>query len=256
MSGDLAGILAWAPAFVLVIGRVGAAMMFLPGLGETSAPAIVRVGLALALTVLLLPEVRPAVAALPDTGLALALMVAGEVVTGMWFGWLGRMLVLALPIAMQLASPLMGLSSVLQPDPELGAQSSALGKLYELAMPVVILGSGMYRVPVDALYGLFQLIPPGHMLPVADSTQTAVRAVVAAFMLALQLAAPFVALAIIWHVAIGLVARIVTRMQIYFVAVPGQILGGMVVLTGVSGVILLSWQSAVGKLLLGLPGVR
>lgn len=256
MNGDLAGIVAWAPAFVLVLGRVGAAMMFLPGLGETTAPTVVRVGLALALTVLLLPEIQPAVASPPDAGMTLALMVAGEVVTGMWFGWVARMLVLALPIAMQLATPLMGLSSVLQPDSELGAQSSALGKLYELAMPVVILATGMYRLPVAALHGLFELIPPGHMLPVADSAQTALRAVAAGFALALQLAAPFVAIAIVWHLAIGLVARIVTRMQIYFVAMPGQILGGMVVLTGVSGVILLSWRSAVGKLLLGLPGAH
>jgi flagellar biosynthesis protein FliR len=37
-------------------------------------------------------------------------------------------------------------------------------------------------------------------------------------------------IAIAWHVAMGLVARIVSRMQIYFVSMPGQIALGLALL--------------------------
>ena len=175
MNITLTGLLDWAPAFALVLARVGAAMALLPGLGESVAPAIVRIGLALSITILLLPELQPMMPPVPAAGLAMGLMIAGEVITGLWFGWIARMIVLALPMGAQFIGYLIGLSSVLQPDPELGAQSSALGKLFEMAAPVLLLASGLYRLPLIALDGLFQLIPPGQMLPVADSTEIAIR---------------------------------------------------------------------------------
>ena len=40
MSFDLATLPAWAFAFVLVLGRIGAALTLLPGLGEAAPPAM------------------------------------------------------------------------------------------------------------------------------------------------------------------------------------------------------------------------
>jgi flagellar biosynthetic protein FliR len=247
-------LLDWAPAFALILARVGAMMTLLPGLGESEAPAIVRIGVALALTILLLPAVQPLMPAVPDSGIELALMVVGEVVTGLWFGWVARTIVLALPIGAQLIAYLIGLSSVLQPDAELGAQSTALGKMFELAAPVLILASGLYALPLQALDGLFRLIPPGHMLPAGDSAEVAVHAVGACFGLALQLASPFVLADIVWHVALGQIARAGSRMQIYFVSMPGQILGGLALLMVTGSAIILAWRDSAQSFLGSLPG--
>lgn len=246
----------WAPAFALVFARIAAAMALLPGLGESVAPATVRIGLALSLTILLLPELQPLVPVVPDAGMSMGLMVVGEVITGLWFGWVARLIALALPIGAQVTGYMIGLSSVLQPDPELGAQSSALGKLFQLAAPVLLLVSGMYRLPVIALDGLFQLVPPGHILPATDSMEVAVAAVGKTFSLALQLASPFVVLGIVWHLAVGQVARVGARMQIYFVSMPGQILTGLTLLTMTVGAIILAWQDGVQASFSGLPGNR
>ena len=48
-------------AFVLVLSRVGFAVALLPGLGEAEPPPMLRAGLALAVTALLLPGVAPLV---------------------------------------------------------------------------------------------------------------------------------------------------------------------------------------------------
>jgi flagellar biosynthetic protein FliR len=254
MNPVLAALLDWAPAFALVLARVGATMALLPGLGEAVAPAVVRIGLALSITILLLPELQPMMPPLPAAGLGVALMIAGEVVTGLWFGWITRMIMLALPICAQFIGYLIGLSSVLQPDPELGAQSGALGKLFEMAAPVLLLASGLYRLPLLALHGLFQLIPPGHMLPVGDGTEIAIRAVGAGFSLALQLASPFVVIGVVWHLGMGLVARIGSRMQIYFVSMPGQIMAGLALLMISGSAIILAWRDGAQAYLAAVPG--
>ncbi len=254
MNFDLAELLTWAPAFALVLARIGATMTLLPGLGEGQVPAIVRIGIAVCVTILLLPIVQPMMPPVPASGLMMGLMVAAEVITGLWFGWLTRMIVLALPIAGEFISYLLGLSSVLQPDPELGGQSTALSKLFELAMPMMILASGLYTLPLRGLVGLFQLIPPGQMLPSGDGLQVAVHAVSTAFALALRVASPFVVAGVLWHFAMGQIARVVTRVQIYFVALPGQILGGLVLLASVVGAMIVAWREGVEAFLGALPG--
>ena len=95
-------------------------MALLPGVGEAVAPAIVRIGLALSITILLLPELQPMIPPVPAAGLSMGLMIGSEVITGLWFGWVARMIVLALPIGAQFIGYFIGLSSVLQPDPNWG----------------------------------------------------------------------------------------------------------------------------------------
>ena len=254
MNPTIGDLLAWAPAFALILARVGAATALLPALGESSAPAMVRVGLALGMTILLVPVLAPTMPPVPDSGLDMALMVAAEVVTGLWFGWLVRLAAIALPVGAQLIAYMLGLSTVLQPDPELGAQSTALARLFDLAAPVIILATGLYTVMLRALVGLFAVIPPGHLLPPADSTQAAVHAAGAVFTLALQLASPFVIAAVAWHVAMGQIARVMSRVQIYFVAMPGQILGGFLLLGLAAGIVIGAWQHAVEAWFGALPG--
>ncbi len=254
MNLQLGPLLIWAPAFALVLARIGATMTLLPGLGESDIPVTVRIGLALGVTVLLLPLLLPLMPAVPASGITMGLMVVGEVVTGLWFGWMTRMIMLALPMGAQFIAYFLGISSVLQPDAELGPQSTALAKLFALAAPTLILASGLYTLPLQALMGLFQLIPPGRMLPAGDGLQVAIQAVGTAFALALRVASPFVVAIVIWHFCMGQIARVVSRVQIYFVALPGQILGGLVLLAVVGGGMVVAWHDGVEAFLGNLPG--
>lgn len=258
MSDDfstwLATLPGWAFAFTLVLARCAGATFMLPGLGEDAYPAMIRAGLALAVTLLLLPSIAPLIAPAPDAGLTAAGMLCAELVTGLWLGWLARLIYLALPIAAQFIAYLLGISSVLQPDPELGPQNTALASLFQILAPLIVLVSGLYALPLMALAGSYRLIPPGALLPVGDGTGVAVRAVGQAFALALRLASPFVLASIVWHLSIGLMARLVPRLQVYFIAMPGQILGGLALLAAVSGVLLAAWQDAVRDGFAALPG--
>jgi flagellar biosynthesis protein FliR len=259
VSEDAAALLAtlpaWAFAFVLVLARVGAAIILLPGLGEAEPPAMLRVGLALGVTALLLPGVEPSIPAVPEASLQAAFMIAAEVLTGLWLGWLARLLVLALPVAGQFIAYMLGLANVLQPDASFGGQATPIARLFALAAPLAILATGLYAIPLAALAGSYRLIPAGTVLPAADATQTVVRAVAETFALAIRLASPFLVAAIVWHVAIGLLARLVPRLQVYFIVMPGQILGGMVLLAVVVTALLAAWQTALQSGFASLPGL-
>jgi flagellar biosynthesis protein FliR len=251
----LADLPVWAFALVLVICRIGAASILLPGVGEAELPGTVRVGFAAALTALLLPLLAPMMPPAPDDAWRVGAMVLAEIVTGLWLGWLTRVLVQALPIAAQFAASLTGLASVLQPDPGLGPQTTALARLFALAAPVALFASGLFALPLAALAGSYRLVAPGALLPSADTAQGAVVAAGEAFALALRLAAPFVAASLAWQVAQGLLARLVPNLQVFAVGLPGQILAGLALLSLLAGGMVAAWQDQFHAAFLSLPGL-
>ena len=259
MNGEDAALLAALPgyayAFVMVLARVGAAVMLLPGFGEAEVPMPVRAGLAVALALVMLPVVSPLLPPEPGEPLRALLGVAAEVVAGLWLGWLARLLVLALPMAAQLAAGMIGLANVLQPDPALGPQTSALARLFALAAPVAIMAAGLHALPLAALEGSYHVMPPGLALPGGDAAQAVVQAVGASFGLALRLAAPFVLASIVWNVALGLLAKLVPQLQVYFAAMPAQILGGILLVGLLSSAVLSAWLGEVRAGFAALPGL-
>lgn len=243
----------WAFAFVLVLSRVSAVVLLLPGIGESEPPAMLRAGLTLGMTLLLLPVVAPLVPAAPGDIWRDLLMVGAELLAGGLLGWLARLLVLALPMAGNIISYMIGLSSVLQPDPQLG-QTTVLAKALGLGSTVLVLSTGLYALPIAALAGSYRLIAPGHLLPMADTTQAVVAAVAESFGLAMQLAAPLVFAGTLWQLALALCARLVPNLQIYVAAVPGQIAGGLLLLSLLLAGIVGAWGEAVRAGFLLLPG--
>lgn len=249
----LAALPSLAFAAMLVVCRVGMVVMLLPGLAEIEAPAMLRVGLALGISALLLPHVAAAVPSTPD-GAEGPRMIIAELVTGTAIGWLARLPVLALAMAGAIISTLLGLSSVLQPDPALGGQSTALARLFGLAAPVLILASGLYTLPLSALARSYDLVGPGGVLPAGDTAEMFVRVAGGALALAVQLSAPFVVAGIVWQVAVGLLARVAPQLQAFTVAAPGQILGGLVLLGLLASRLLAAWESGLSASWSTLPG--
>jgi flagellar biosynthetic protein FliR len=251
----LAQLPAWGFGLALVFSRIGAACTMLPGIGEAELPATVRVAFTLVLTALLLPVLAPLLPPVPPAPLVLFAMVAAEIATGLWLGWLVRLAVQTLPVAGQFIASMIGLASVVQPDPDLGPQSTALARLFSLAAPVVVFATGLHTLPLVALAGSYHLIAPGALLPAADSAQGVVMAVGEAFALSLRLAAPFVAAGLLWQGALGLLARLVPNLQVFAAAMPGQILAGLALLFLLGAGIVAAWQDGLGRAFARLPGL-
>ena len=239
--------------FMLVLCRTGAAVMLLPGLGEAEPPPMVRAGLAGMVALLLVPGVGPI--APPEAAGQAAAMAVAELLVGVFLGWLARLPMMALNMAGAVVSYMVGLSSVVQPDPALGGQSAALARLYGLVAPVLILSTGLYALPLSALAGSYQVVQPGALLPAGPMAQAVSAAVSASVLLSVQLAAPFIMVGLVFQVVLGLLGRLVPQLQVFTAAAPGQILGGLLLLALVAGPMLGEWTGAVRAAWSALPGL-
>ncbi len=239
----------------LVLCRVGVAVAVMPGLGEAGPPAMVRAGLAMGITLLVAPGQLDHA---PDPSmppLEVLAVIAREGLCGLFLGWLARLVTLALPVAGQIISLMTGLTSVMQTDPELGAQTSGIARLFSLAAPVLLLSSGLYALPLQAIADSYRLVPLGGQLSINDTTETIVRATSETFSLAFRLAAPFVIAATLWNVCLGLLSKFVPTMQTGAALLPGQVLGGMVLLALLAQALLMQWGEVANTRMLGIAAM-
>ena len=241
---------------VLLLSRLGAAAMILPGLGEQDVPAPVRLALALGLVPVLLPVLAPGLPGAPDAaGEALRLVVL-ELAVGLWIGGLARLLALSLSVAMQAGASLLGLSSILVPDAALGGGASALGRLGTLAAAVLVLSTGLHALPLRALAESYTLMPPGSPWPAGAAANEMAEAGAAMLALALRLAGPFVVAAVTINLAMALVSRVAPSVQVFFIAAPGQILAGLALLAVLAPSMLGTFHEALQAGWSALPGLR
>ncbi len=254
-AAALASLPGWAFAFMLVLARVGTACMLLPGIGEAELPATLRIIFAVVLSGLLLPVLRPLIPDAPAGVAELAFMLVAEIFTGLWLGWLTRLILLALPMAGQVMATAIGMSNVLQPDAMLGASAAALSRLLGLSAPLLVLATGLHGVALQAVAGSYQLVHPGSFLPMGDSVAFLVDAMGQAFGLALRLAAPLLLASLLFHLSLGLAGRLVPHLQIYFAGLPGQILVGVGVLALLIGATLTTWLDTARVVFDSLPGL-
>ncbi|WPB87281.1 flagellar biosynthetic protein FliR [Sediminicoccus rosea] len=239
---------------VLLLCRLGAAAMLLPGLGEAEVPATLRLTLALGLVLVLLPVLAPGLPAMPGDVAGLARVILIETGIGLWIGLLARFLAMALAQAGQVVALLIGLASPLQGDMVLGASATALARMFALATAALVLATGLYEIPLRALVESYAVLPAGQGLPAGAAAETLARKAADSLALAMQLAAPFVLAAILFNAGLGLIARLAPQAQVFVVAAPVQILGGFLLIILLLPAILAVWQGAMTQGFLRLPG--
>lgn len=229
-SGPLEALPIIAFQAALLFCRLGACALLLPGLGEQVTPATIRLALALAVTTLLLPGLAPTLPPPPDSAIIFTGLVATEVMIGLWIGWLARLTALALSMMGHLVGFLIGLSNVLVPDPMLGDEGSPLSRFFGLAGAALVLSTGLYALPLRALAESYAVLPIGMSLPHEFAAASVAEAVGACFLLALRLAAPFVLLSVVVQLIGGLIGRVAPQSQAFILAVPLQLVLGLLLL--------------------------
>ncbi len=221
---DLSGMLL---VYLLVFARTGAMIMLLPAIGDHGIPPRVRLALALAISFAMTPAVAHAYSdTSPGDVTRLTLMLAEEVTAGVLVGAMARIIMSSLQVAGYLIATTTGLAMAQSIDPSFGGENSTIGNFITMLGTTLIFATNLHHLAIAAIEGSYTLIPPGAALPTADMAQLAIRLVGGSFALGLQLAAPFIVFGFAVSAAIGLLARLMPQMQVFFVAMPVNILAG------------------------------
>jgi flagellar biosynthetic protein FliR len=231
MTIHLAALSGLVLVYLLAFARVAGMIMLLPAIGDMGVPSTVRLSLAVAVTLVFAPAIAHVYPqAEPRSILALGLMVGQEALCGILVGSMARIIVSALTTAGYLIATQTGLAMAQSIDPSMHEQGAVVGNFFALLGTVLIFATDLHHLAIGAIQGSYTLLPPGGVLPTADMAELALRLVSGSFMLGLQLAAPFIVFGFAVNAATGILARLMPQLQIFFIAMPINILAGFLLM--------------------------
>jgi flagellar biosynthetic protein FliR len=217
--------------FLLMLTRVLAIVLLLPIFGSYAVPVQIRVGLALLLTILLFMTMPSAHAAVPPAHNSVALMIfciVKELLIGLTIGFTTVFIFAAVHFATRLVDVEMGFGMVELVDPLSEEQVTVMGQLWIVVFTIVLLGINGHYFFLLAVQKSFELIPVFGLDFQSGRIAAHFSGMVGElFVLALKMSAPVYVALILTEMALGIVARTVPQINIFFVGLPLKILVGI-----------------------------
>lgn len=225
---------------IVVFLRMSAMVSVMPAFGERAVPMRVKLGIAIAFTLVVMPAL-PLQSAPPDP-LDLARLALTEVVVGLALGLGVRLFVLALQTAGSIAAQSTSLSQILggaavEPIPAMGYVLVVGG----LALAVL---AGLHVRAVELMIYSYQIFPSGNFPAGRDLSAWGVGRIAHAFSLAFMLAAPFVITSVLYNLTLGVINRAMPQLMVAFVGAPVITLGGIFMLFLCAPYMLSVWTDA------------
>jgi flagellar biosynthesis protein FliR len=207
-----------------------------PALGGPHVPAVLRLGLGVALAILCLPRLAGQV---PAGGGAVwwTVLLAREVMVGVTLGFVAGALFRAAEAAGRLTDMLRGANLAEALAPSSDERSSPLGEITGLLAVVIFLelgGLGHLATALALSYDAVPLVPAASIAPQLGGVAALVLQVSARLIeAAVGLAAPALVALLLADLALGAIGRAAPQIPLYFVGMPLKALLGVgVVLLG------------------------
>ncbi|MBL8548470.1 MAG: flagellar biosynthetic protein FliR [Hyphomonadaceae bacterium] len=224
MELTLYGVSLWGGALLFV--RIGTLVMLLPGLGEAAVPPRARLGLAILMTGLLAPGLANSVPPPPADPFAMSGVVISEAFIGLMFGAGARLLMTSLATAGQIMGLETGLSFAQTADPTQSGSGQLFGVFLGVFGTALVFATELHHAFIRGIVGTYHILAPGAAASPGDAAQLSVEVVSTSFRVGLQIAAPLLVGGLIFRVGLGVLARLIPTIQVFFVVLPLQILGG------------------------------
>jgi len=211
---------------LVIFARLGTALMFLPGFGETQIPARHRLSLGLLLSIALsatIPAIPPGQPAL------LGLLLAREALIGLYLGAGARVLFATLHMLGAVIAHVSSLSNAMAAGMTAYEGSSAVSALLMVAGVALIFATDSHHLILRGLFFSYQLMP-ANWIALDELALQMAKLVSRGFYLAALLGAPFFVAGILLNLGMGIANRVMPNMPILFVAGPALVMFGFLLL--------------------------
>ena len=229
-------------AALLVFIRVSGVVAFAPAFGEQTLPLRVQLGVAMALTAIVLPAIADA--PMPDPSLSL---VTTEALIGAIYGLFLRVGVIALQIAGSVAAQSLSLSHLVAGAG--GEPLPAIGHALVLSALTLLVISGLPLALVSYITVSYQEFPLGGSLTAEDWVERVIFATGNAIRYGAALAVPFVLVALIYNLVLGAINRTMPQLMVTLIGAPAISLGALALLAITAPLIAGHWAAMMLQLL-------
>ena len=244
---ELLAIQSMMVASAVVFFRVAAVFALVPGFGQTLIPMRLRLGLAMAVTLVLFPLIDTA-AQNPITLSDWLNLFFSETLIGLFIGLLLRALVFALQTAASIAAQSTSLAQIF--GQTLDDPMPAIGNLFLIGALALLMILGFHVSLIQALAHSYGVIPLGQPIASGALLTSGVAELSHAFYMAFGLAAPFWLGGLLYNIGLGAINRAMPQLMVAFIGAPALTFLGLFLILVALPLILQTWSDAMFSLLL------
>ncbi|MFT8871351.1 MAG: flagellar biosynthetic protein FliR [Sporolactobacillus sp.] len=219
------------PAFLLILVRIASFLVTAPIFSYRSIPAQVKIGLAVALSVLIDLTLFKATAV--PLNADFILLVLKETLVGLSLGFVAAILMYAVHFAGSVIDLQMGFAIANTISPENNMSTPLSGQLFYMLELLFFFGVNAHYMLLSAAMDSFRIVPLTSMtVDLASGSVAELMTKLSADMLliAMQMAIPIVGSLFLVDVAVGIVARTVPQINVFVVGMPLKIFIGFVLM--------------------------
>lgn len=227
--------------YILVFCRIGTILMIMPGIGDSFVSANVRMMFAIAFTVVVSPI---AAQYLPDVtnNAQLISLIISEIVIGFFIGTIARIFMAALDVAGMMISMQMGLGSAMMFNPQMAGQGSVIGGFLSICGATLLFATNLHHMLIYGMMDSYITFPASNGIPLTeDMAQTITQAVLQSFSIGFFISVPFIVVSLFLYIGMGILGRLMPQVQIIAIALPIQIMGGLIVFSTIFASLMLYW---------------
>ena len=219
----------WLNLFLIFV-RVLAVLLTAPLFSNRAVPAPMKIGFAALLSFLILPLPDARLVSIPTELLPFTLMIAQEILIGVVIGFVSNLVFVGIGIATAMMGVQSGFTSANLFNPFTNVSSSALDQFYSLVAIALFLAINGHHMLIRTLFRTFDLVPLGTFVLDAVTVEQLVVLTSEVFVVGVTLALPVVGTLLLTDVGLGLLARAVPQIQVFFVGLPLKVGLGFVTL--------------------------
>lgn len=245
---DLPFTVAGFQLFLVCLARMAAMLGTLPVFGSGTAPARVRIGLAVMLSLLIFPVVRPHLPPPDFSPAALALLILGESLLGLMVGFIAQLVLTAVEVGGTIIGYKMGFAAANVFDPQSQRQVELISQYQNVIAILIFLALDVHHLFIRAVVRSYELLPPGGIDVGGEAIPFLVSLVSRMFVLGIQLGAPILAVLILASLVMGLLARVFPQLNVFMLSFPLNIGVGFFVMGLTLGLVVLVLEREFGAL--------
>ena len=213
--------------FFLIFFRVAAILLSMPIINGNSIPVLFKFGLALSASIVLFPLLDLKVFPVLTNLSSFVVGAVGEILLGVIIGMAVNLIFVGLQIAGQLSGYQMGMALAEVIDPADGEQIPLLAQFFQIFAFLIFLTVNAHHWFLRALADSFHLVPPLGFKLSGSLIEQLMRVAGNMFVIAIRVCVPVIAALLLTTIALGLIARTVPQMNVFFVAMPLKIMIGL-----------------------------
>jgi flagellar biosynthetic protein FliR len=215
-------------ALFLVFCRIGGCVLALPGFSSARVPDQLRVFIAGALSIAVMPLLWDTVYPAVHTGAGTYIgLIFSESLIGVMYGMLARIYTLGMQfaatiIAMMVGYTQPGSADILEDTPE-----TSLSGFITFAGIMILFILDFHHIVFRALIDSYTTMPFGGLMQMRATLISFTDTLEQTTYIMLRLSSPFLIYGLIFNVSIGFINKLAPQIPVYFISTPYLLMGGL-----------------------------